>query len=99
MEAIVEKLCQKLKHNVSVHDKIEWRNTSFCLTQIKYNDKIFQKLLEHYECWKERMIDSPEVQENFNVILQNCKKFISKEKIEEFDSKVNSEEHYKEKQQ
>lgn len=74
MEAIVEKMCQKLKHNVSENNVIEWRNTAYCLSQIKYNEKIFTKLLDHYDDWKERMIDCPEVQENFNVILQACKK-------------------------
>ena len=74
MVAIVEKLCQKLKHNVSEQNKIEWRNTAYCLTQIKYNEKIFMKLLEQYECWKERMLDCPDVKQYFNVILQNCKK-------------------------
>ena len=57
MEAVVEKMCQKLRHNVSEHKMIEWRNTAFCLSQIKYNDKIFGKLIEHYDDWKERMID------------------------------------------
>jgi hypothetical protein len=69
MEAIVEKLCQKLKHNVSDHKEIEWRNTAFCLSQIKYNEKIFSKLLDMYDCWKERMLDSYEVKANFNQIL------------------------------
>ena len=69
MESIVEKLCQKLKHNVSDHDKIEWRNTAYCLTQIKYTEKIFNKLLDNYECWKERMIDNEEVRDKFNEIL------------------------------
>ena len=69
MEAIVEKLCQKLRHNVSAHDAVEWRNTAYCLSQIKYTEKIFLKLLDQYECWKERMLDSPEVKSHFNTIL------------------------------
>ena len=97
MEAIVEKLCQKLKHNVSSHKEIEWRNTAFCLTQIKYNEKIFTKLLEHYESWKERMIDSPDVHEMFNVILQNVRKVVNKDKIEEFEAKINSDENQEKK--
>ena len=93
MVAIVEKLCQKLKHNVSEQNKIEWRNTAYCLTQIKYNEKIFMKLLEQYECWKERMLDCPDVKQYFNVILQNCKKLQNlREKIEDFDAKINSDE-------
>jgi len=94
MGAIVEKLCQKLKHNVSENNKIEWRNTAFCLSQIKYSEKTFGKLLECYEFWKERMIDCPEVKECFNLILQNCKRFSTKEmreKLEDFDQKVNSD--------
>ena len=57
MDSIVDKLCQKLKHNVSEKKMIEWRNTAYCLSQIKYNDKLFTKLLDHYESWKERMLD------------------------------------------
>lgn len=32
MEAIVEKLCQKLKHNVDEKNKVEWKNSAYCLT-------------------------------------------------------------------
>ena len=93
MEAIVEKLCLKLKHNVSQHMTIEWRNTAFCLSQIKYNEKIFTKLLENYECWKERILDSPDVKEHFNQILAYCKKSgINREKVNDFDQKVNQDE-------
>lgn len=61
MEQIVEKLCHKLRHNVSENKEIEWRNTSFCLSQIKYSDKNFSKLLELYDMWKERMIDQDQI--------------------------------------
>ena len=94
MEQIVEKLCQKLKHNVSIHDQIEWRNTAYCLTQIKYNEKIFQRLLDNYECWKERIIDSPEVKIKFQDIMEDLKKknTISREKLHEFQIRIDNDE-------
>ena len=38
------------------------------------------------------MIDSPDVHEKFNEILQNVKKIISKDKFDEFDAKINTDE-------
>ena len=69
MDAIVDKLCQKLKHNVSDKKFVEWRNTAYCLSQIKYNEKLFVKLLDQYDCWKERMLDCQDVRDSFNVII------------------------------
>lgn len=66
-EALVDRLCQKLKNAQS---PIEWRNTAFCLSQMKYTDKIFQRLLEYYEsCYKERLAESAEVREYFLLIV------------------------------
>jgi len=53
VSTLVEKLCQKLKSSLL---KTEWRNTAFCLTQLKINDKILMKLLEHYDMYKERLL-------------------------------------------
>jgi condensin complex subunit 1 len=59
-EAILEKLIQKLRNNTSDICKIEWRNSSFCLTLMKLNEKLVLKIMDMYEFWKERMLDSKE---------------------------------------
>lgn len=51
-ETLVEKLCHKLKNSTN---EIEWRNASFCLSQLKYTEKIFTKLFEAFDCYKERL--------------------------------------------
>lgn len=62
-ESIVERLCNKFK---SSENPVEWRNTAYCLTQLKITEKIFIKLLEFYEtCYKDTLLKSPEVQAYF----------------------------------
>jgi hypothetical protein len=59
------------------------------------NDKLLMKLLEHYDLYKERLIQSAEVKEYFLVIVQNAKKLMKpdlKQHIEEFEIKVNLDE-------
>jgi len=96
MEAIVEKLCQKLKHNVSDNKEIEWRNTAYCLSQIKFNERNLNKLMDLYDSWKERIIDSEDVKSHFNLILDKCKKSNPnkemKEKLDKFDAMINPDE-------
>jgi len=53
---------------------IEWRNTAYCITQLKYTDKIFMKLLEHYDMYKERIIQNAEVKEYFNQLAAQLKR-------------------------
>lgn len=92
VETLVEKLCQKLKNSPL---PIEWRNTAFCLTQLKMTDKILPKLLEYYDMYKERLLQSQEVKEYFLVIVTNAKKFMKPEMrplIEELEIKVNLDE-------
>ena len=50
---LTESLCKKLK---SSPNSIEWRNISFCLSQLKLTEKSFMKLLELYDCYKERLV-------------------------------------------
>ena len=59
---LLVQMCSKLKHSPL---EIEWRNTAYCMSQLKYTDKIFMKLLEHYDDSKERIIPSPDVKEYF----------------------------------
>ena len=38
-------------------DKKEWRNTACCLSMITYNEKSVRKLLELFECYREKLND------------------------------------------
>lgn len=88
---MIDKLCHKLKHS---QGPVEWRNTAFCLSQMKYTERIFQKLVEYYETsYKERLAASAEVREYFLVIVQQVKKFTKpeiKKMVDDFELKVTS---------
>lgn len=89
---MIESLCKKLKN--SVHP-IEWRNTAFCISQLKLTDKGFMKLLELYDCYKERLIQNVEVKEYFLIVVQASKKLMKpemKQHLEDFELKVNLDE-------
>jgi condensin complex subunit 1 len=70
-ESIVDKLCNKFR---SSENTIEWRNTAYCLTQMKYTEKIFIKLLEHYDGYKDKLLVNPEVKAYFIQIGVNLRK-------------------------
>lgn len=53
IETLLLKMCEKLNKSTN---EIEWRNSAFCLTQLKITDKILVKLLEHYDLYKERLL-------------------------------------------
>ena len=60
---------------------------------MKYNDKIFHKLCDHYDNYKERLVESQEVLEYFLLIVQNTKKMFpkpeTKKLIDELEMKIN----------
>jgi len=75
-QQLIESLCKKLKNSLN---PIEWRNTAFCLSQLKLTEKGFLKLLELYDCYKERLLQSGEVKEYFLQIVQASKKLMKSE--------------------
>ena len=89
---LIESLCKKIKNSAN---PIEWRNTAFCLSHLKLTEKGFLKLLELYDCYKERIIQSPDVKDYFLQIVANTKKLMKPElklHIEDFELKVNLDE-------
>lgn len=89
-ESIVDKLCHKFR---SSENPIEWRNTAYCLSQMKYKEKIFIKLLESYDSYKDKLLLSPEVKEYFLQIAATVRKQVInkpelKKFIDEFEMKV-----------
>ncbi len=70
-------------------DIVEWRNTTFCLSLLNYNDKHIMKLLEFYANLKDRIENDDIVKDNFQVIFNKYKKGANanKEAIEELEKK------------
>jgi hypothetical protein len=65
------------------------------LTQLKLTEKIIKNLLEYYDLYKERLLQSAEVKEYFIIVVQNAKKLMKPElkpQIEELELKVNLDE-------
>ena len=66
------------------------------LSEFKYSEKAFLKLLELYDCYKERLIQSPEVKEYFMQIVTTSKRTLQnkefKQHLEDFELKVNLDE-------
>ena len=77
MEGLTEKLFSKLKIS---HDKIEWRNTTFCLSQLNYSDKNYEKFENLFYNLKE-IPEDDKINENLNIILNKLKRIITNEKI------------------
>lgn len=53
------------------------------------------KLLEYYDLYKERLLQSKDVKEYFLVVVQNLKKFMKpeiRERVDELEIKINLDE-------
>lgn len=84
-EGLVEKLMSKLKNS---SDETEWRNTTYCLAQLHYNEKNIIKMLEFYSNLKDKIEDNDEIKDNFHTLFNKFKKTATnKEAIEEFEKK------------
>ena len=84
-EGLIDKLFSKLKNS---QDKIEWRNTTFCLSQLNYTDKNFDKFEDLYSNLKDKIEDEI-VNENMTMIFNKFRKNVNnKEIIENFDKKI-----------
>jgi condensin complex subunit 1 len=86
-DGLIEKLFAKLK--ISTNKK-EWRNTTYCLSLLNYNDKGLNKVLELFGNLKEKIIDDDIVNENFFNIFAKYKKTASgmnKENLEDIEKK------------
>lgn len=90
-DGLIDKLFSKLKNSTN---KKEWRNTTYCLSLLHYNEKGFNKVLELFGNLKEK-IDDDIVNENFSNIFAKYKKSASglnKENLEEIERKFNAKE-------
>ena len=71
-DGLVDKLFVKLKNSTDV---IEWRNTTYCLSLLNYNnEKIINKFVEMYFELKDKQDDDEDVKENMLAIFAKFKK-------------------------
>ena len=84
-DGLIDKLFNKLKTST---DTCEWRNNTYCLSLLNYNDKTVNKLFDLYQNLKEK-IDDEIVNENFQNIFNKYKRNtnVSKETVEEIEKK------------
>ena len=90
-EILVERLCAKLKNS---ENPVEWRNCTFALSQLKFNERNLGKLIEHFSSFHERLIESPEVKAYFvqfiSQLRRTCTKGEMKKLIDELDFLVSA---------
>lgn len=88
-ESLVEKLCHRFR---ATRTDRQWRDLSYCLSVLPYNEKAFKKLMENVRCYHDKLSDE-EVFTCFNNIITKSKKFAKvelKTLVEEFEVTLNA---------
>jgi len=83
-ESLVEKLCHRFR--TTKNDR-QYRDLSYCLSVLPYNEKVFKKLQENIACYRAVLCDD-DVYANFVNIITTSKKFCKPEfrlLIDEFE--------------
>jgi condensin complex subunit 1 len=86
-EMLVDKLCQRFPKCTSISQKA---NISFCLAQLKINEKSMKIMNDHFKLYKDALFDD-DVFKNFSSIVMKIKKFAKpelKQQVEEWESKL-----------
>jgi len=86
-ESLVEKLCHRFR---ATRTDRQWHYLSFCLSLLQYSEKSLKQLSDNLVCYHDKMADNT-VYENFNLIIEKCRKTIKfdhKELVDEFEVKV-----------
>ncbi|KAK7496786.1 hypothetical protein BaRGS_00011995 [Batillaria attramentaria] len=53
-ESLVEKLCHRYR---ATRNERQWRDLSFCLSLLSYNEKSLRKLQENFTCFADKLVD------------------------------------------
>ncbi|XP_055905047.1 condensin complex subunit 1 [Eupeodes corollae] len=88
VESLVEKLCLRFK--VTTEER-QWRDISFCLSLLNYNEKTIKKLIDNIQQFKDK-VQVDEVYQAFKTIITNTSKMAKPELkaiITEFESRLN----------
>lgn len=86
-EMLVDKLCLRFPKCTTISQKA---NISFCLAQLKINEKSMKLLNDHFKLYKDALFDD-DVMKNFMSLVTKTKKFAKpelKQQIEEWESKL-----------
>ncbi|XP_013415078.1 condensin complex subunit 1-like isoform X2 [Lingula anatina] len=86
-ESLVEKLCHRFR---ATRTERQWRDLSFCLSMLSYNEKSIRKLQENFACFGDKLHEE-EVYSCFTTIISGAKKFAkpeTKAMVEEFEQRL-----------
>lgn len=89
-EMLLEKLCHRFPKCTSISQKAD---LSFCLAQLKVNEKCIKSLNDLFKLYKDALFDE-DVHKNFAAIIAKAKKFPKpemKECLDEWESKLNEQ--------
>ncbi|EDO34797.1 predicted protein, partial [Nematostella vectensis] len=74
-ESLVEKLCHRFR---ATRSDRQWRDLSFCLSLLSYNERAIRKLQENFGCFHDKLSDE-DVHHSFMTIIGKAKKFAKPE--------------------
>ncbi|CAH1774609.1 unnamed protein product [Owenia fusiformis] len=86
-ESLVEKLCHRFR---ATRVDRQWRDLSFCLSMLSYNERSIRKLQENFACFGDKLADD-EVYNCFMIVINGAKKFAKTEikaMVDEFEERV-----------
>lgn len=87
-EMLTDKLCQRFPKAESIEQKAD---LSYCIAQLKMNEKTIRSLSEHFKLYKDALYDE-DVKKNFMSIVTKAKKFSKPEArqfVDEWEAKLN----------
>ncbi|KAL5015272.1 hypothetical protein ScPMuIL_009542 [Solemya velum] len=86
-ESLVEKLCHRYR---ATRVDRQWRDLSFCLSMLSYNEKSLRKLQENFTCFADKLADD-EVHGCFCTIISKSRSFAKPEAkvlIDELEQRI-----------
>jgi condensin complex subunit 1 len=86
-EMLVDKLCLRFPKCTTISQKA---NISFCLAQLKINDRSMKLLNDHFKLYQDALFDD-DVMKSFMLLVTKTKKFAKpelKQQIDEWESKL-----------
>lgn len=88
VETLVEKLCARFK---ITKEERQWRDISFCLSLLTYNEKTMKKLIDNVSNFKDK-VQIDEVYQYFKTIITNTSKLAKPELkaiVSQFEARLN----------
>ena len=70
IDTLIDSLCKRLEN---LEDPNQFRSIVYCLSLFKYNEKRIEKLIQLFDCYKNKLADN-EVYKVFKNIISDCEK-------------------------